>query len=118
MQIKQVEGSKNLPVHPCLVVPHHNTGRLHVKGKQIENGNTRICQKAGTEIIILNTCISKREIIKLETILDVRTHGKNTKPKEIFQIKHFFTISLKVKNNLLRLRGYDYTLSLLPEYIL
>ena len=25
----------------------------------------------------------------------MRTHGKNTKVKEIFQIKHFFTISLK-----------------------
>ena len=66
----------------------------------------------------LNTCINKTEIIKIETILDVRTHGKNTKAKEIFQIKHFFTISLKVKNNLLRLRCYDYTLSFLPEYIL
>ena len=47
----------------------------------------------------------------------MRTHGKNTKPKEIFQIKHFFTISLKVKNNLLRFKRYDYTLSFLPEYI-
>ena len=47
----------------------------------------------------------------------MRTHGKNTKPKEIFQIKHFFTISLKVKNNLLRFKSYDYTLSFLPEYI-
>ena len=92
-------------------------GRIHVQGKQIQNGNTRICQKTGTEIIILNTCINKREIIKLQTILDVRTHGKNTKPKEIFQIKHFFTISLKVKNNLLRLKRYDYTLSFLSEYI-
>ena len=80
--------------------------------------NTRTCRKTGREIIILNTCINKGEIIKIETILDVRTHRKNTKPKEIFQIKHFFTISLKVKNNLLRLRRYDYTLSFLPEYIL
>ena len=57
-------------------------------------------------------------VIKIETILDVRTHRKITKPKESFQIKHFFTVFLKVKNNLLMLRCYDYTLSLLPEYIL
>ena len=42
---------------------------------------------------------------------------KNTKPKQIFQIKHFFTISLKVKKKLLRFKSYDYTLSFLPEYI-
>ena len=79
--------------------------------------NTRTCWKTGTEIIILNTCINKGEI-KIGTIFDVRTPRKNTEPKEIFQIKHFFTISLKVKNSLLRLRRYDYTLSFLPEQIL
>ena len=57
-------------------------------------------------------------VIKKETILDVRMHRKITKPKESFQIKHFFTVSLKVKNNALMLRRYDYTLSFLPEYIL
>ena len=69
-----------------------------------------------TELIILNNCINKGEIIKIETILDVCKHRKNAKPKEIFQIKHFFTI-LQVENNLLRFKRYDYTLSFLPEYI-
>ena len=44
----------------------------------------------------------KREIIKRKSILDVCTHLKNTKWKEIFQYEHFFTnSSLGIKNNLL-----------------
>ena len=35
----------------------------------------------------------KGERIKIESILYVRTHLKITKPKEIFQYKHFFTNS-------------------------
>ena len=33
---------------------------------------------------------NKGERIKIESILCVRTHLKITKPKEIFQYKHFF----------------------------
>ena len=51
---------------------------------------------------ILDTCIKKGEIIKRKSILDVCTHLKNTKWKEIFQYEHFFTnSSLGIKNNLL-----------------
>ena len=102
MQIKQ-EGGKNLPVHSCLEY-HIITGRFHVQGKpKIQNGNTCTCQKTGTELTILDTCTNKGERIKRKSILDVRTHLKNTKRKEIFQYEHFFTNSLLgVKNNLLR----------------
>ena len=35
---------------------------------------------------------NKGERIKIESIFYVRTHLKITKPKEIFQYTHFFTI--------------------------
>ena len=41
---------------------------------------------------ILDTCINKGERIKIKSIIDVRTHLKTTKGKEIFQHEHFLQI--------------------------
>ena len=104
MQIKR-EGGKNLPVHSCLRVPHYNR-QISCAGQAKNSKWQHLYLLENRDRIKYPVYLYqqiKGERIKRKSILDVRTHLKNTKWKEIFQYEHFFTNSpLGVKNNLLR----------------